>query len=279
MNEMKILLALALLWSSAFAQKALRTEENLDGLKSLRVVIDIGAANVHLKRVNDAGRAFLLDYGYPEDEKVPAFDYGVDGNVGILHLSNMRSHGSFPFFGIHGNRDSVKIELARSVPVSLKMKFGIGDAIVDLGGMQISDATFSTGVCDFDLNFSSPNSIECEKLEIKTGISSCSVENLSNARARFIELNGGLGSMKIDFGGVLQHDCEVRIKSGLGSVEISIPSDINTSITAPGNFVNSVNVSGFYAEGDGVYRSDKKSGPKLKISVDSGMGSVTIKSY
>ncbi len=276
---MKILLAITFLCSSAFAQKVLKTEENLNGVKSMSVIINLGTVELNLKRVNVPAKAFRLDYGYSEDEKVPAFDYDVDGDVGVLHLSNEKSYGGFPFFGIHGDKDSVNIELTKSVPISLEMKFGIGDAKIDVGGIQISDATFSTGVCDFNLNFSSPNLIECDDVEIKTGISSVSVENLSNARAKYIEFNGGLGSMKIDFGGRLQRDCEVQIKSGLGSVEISIPSDINTSITAPGNFVNSVDVSGFYAQGDGVYRSDKKTGPQLKINVDSGMGSVTIKSY
>ncbi|MFZ1081954.1 MAG: hypothetical protein WAO19_08510 [Candidatus Kryptoniota bacterium] len=276
---MKILLTIAFLWSSAFAQKVLKTEENVNGVKSMRVVINLGTTELNLKRVNDQAKAFRLDYGYSEDEKVPVLEYDVDGDVGVLHLSNEGSHGSFPFFGLHGDKDSVNIELANSLPISLKMKFGVGDANVDLGGMHISDAAFSTGVCDFNLKFSSPNLIECDDVEIKTGISSISVKNLSNARAKYIEINGGLGSMKIDFGGRLQRDCEVKVNSGLGSVEISIPSDINTSITAPGNFVNSVDVSGFYAQGDGAYHSDKKTGPQLKINVDSGMGSVTIRSY
>ena len=275
---MKILLIISFLWSSAFAQKVLKTEQDINGVKSLRVVINLGMSELRLKRTNSPATAFSLNYDYSEEEKVPELDYDIEGDVGVLHLSN-EGHGSFPFFGFHGNKDSVSIELANSVPASLKMKFGVGDANVDLGGMKISDATFSTGVCDFKLNFSSPNIIECNDLEIKTGISSISVENLSNSHARYIEFNGGLGSMKIDFGGKLQHDCEVKIKSGLGSVDISIPSDINTSITAPGNFVNSVDVSGFYAQGDGAYRSDKKTGPQLRITVDSGMGSITIRSY
>jgi hypothetical protein len=206
-------------------------------------------------------------------------DYDVEGTRGVFHFSNQKEGVHFPWFNIHGDRDTASIELADSVPVSLTMNFGVCDANIDLGGMQISDATFSTGVCDFNLNFSSPNQIECDNIQIKTGVSSVSVKKLANAHARDVEFNGGLGSLKIDFGGKLQRDCSVHVKTGLGSVEISIPSGTNTIITAQGSFLNSVDVSGFYAQGDGEYRSSAKTGPQLKLNIDSGLGSVTIKSY
>lgn len=276
---MKTLLAIMILCSAAFAQKVLKTEEDLNDVKSIKATIDLGTVELSLRRVHDATKAFRLYYNYSEDEKVPVLEYEIKGERGIFHLSNGKDGGHFPLFGIHGNKDSASIELANSVPISLSMNFGVCDANVDLGGMEISDATFSTGVCSFDLSFSSPNVIECDEINVKTGISSVSVENLANARARNIEFNGGLGSIKIDFGEKIQRDCSVSVKSGLGSVEISIPSSINTIITAPGGFLNSVDVSGFYSQGDGVYRSSVKTGPQLKLRIDSGLGGVTIRSY
>jgi hypothetical protein len=282
---MKSLVTVLILWVSivgyspfGFAQKILTAGEDLDGVKSLKATFSLGISEVVVKKVDDPHKAFTLNYDYSKSEKVPVFDYTIDEDVGVLRLAN-ESHGSFPFFGLRGDKDSVCVGLATAIPVSLTMKFGVGDAIVDLGGVRVTDAYFSTGVCDFKLSFSSPNLVECNNLQIKTGISSTSVENLSNARAKYVEFDGGLGSMKINFGGKLECDCDVRIKSGLGSVEITIPATLNTTITAPGNLVNNVDVSGFYAQGNGVYRSDKKSGPLLRIKVESGMGSVTIKSY
>lgn len=276
---MKTVLAALLLVSTAFCQKTLSTEENLNGIKSLKATINLGVVDLTLKKVESPSKAFRVYCSYSEDAKVPVLDYEVDGNKGVFNFSNQKEGGHFPWFNIHGDKDTASIELANSVPVSLTMNFGVCDAKVDLGGMQISDATFSTGVCDFDLNFSSANHIECEEIQVKTGVSSVSVENLANAHARHVEFNGGLGSVKIDFGGKLRGDCSVHVKTGLGSVEISIPSGINTIITAPGSFLNSVDVSGFYAQGDGEYRSSVKTGPQLKLNIDSGLGSVTIKSY
>jgi hypothetical protein len=276
---MKTILAVLFLASSAFCQKALKADENLDGVKSIRAVINVGTVDLKLTRVDNSSKAFRVYCSYSEDEKVPVLDYEVEGNRGILNFSNQKDGSRFPWFNIHGDKDSAIVELANSVPVSLTMNFGVCDASVDLGGMQLSDAVFSTGVCDFKLDFSSANQIECDDIQIKTGVSSVSVENLSNAHARHVEFNGGLGSLKIDFGGKLESDCQVHVKTGLGSVEISIPSGVNTEITAPGSFLNSVDVSGFYAQGDGEYRSSVKKGPQLKLDIDSGMGSVTIKSY
>jgi len=279
-GAMKTILAILFLTSSAFCQKVLNTEENLNGVKSLKAIINIGTVNLKLKKVSNPEKAFRVYYSYSEDEKVPILDYDVEGEKGVFHFSNQKNSGShFPWFNIHDNKDTAIIELANSVPVSLTMNFGVSDANVDLGAMQISNATFETGVSDFNLNFSSPNQIDCEELRIKTGVSSVTVDKLANARARNVEFNAGLGSLKIDFGGKLQSDCSVRVKTGLGSVEISIPTGTNAIINAPSSFLNRVDVSGFYAEGDGEYRSSTKRGPLLRLNIDSGLGSVTVKSY
>ncbi len=279
-GAMKTILATLLLVSSAFCQKALNTEEDLNGVKSLKAIISIGTVDLTLKRTTDPDKAFKVYCSYSEDEEVPILDYDVQDGKGIFHFSNQKDGGShFPWFNIHGDKDTAIIELANSVPVSLTMNFGVCDAAVDLGGMQISNAAFSTGVCDFNLDFSTPNQIECHDVQIKTGVSSVSVEKLANARASNVEFNGGLGSVRIDFGGKLLRDCDVRVRTGLGSVEISIPANTNTLINAPSSFLNSVDVSGFYAQGDGVYRSSVKTGPLLKLNIDSGLGSVTIRTY
>lgn len=276
---MKTFLTILLLCSTAFAQRSLKTGEDLGGAKSIRAVIKLGAVNLQLRGARDPQKAFRLYYSYSEDQKVPRLTYEVDGDNGMFRLSNDKEHDNFPFLGFGKGKDTVDLELSDSVPVSLDVGFGVCEATVDLGGMEISDANFATGVCSFDLNFSSPNKIDCSNLSVKTGISSVTVENLSNAHAKSIEFNGGLGSMKIDFGGELVTDCDVRVKTGLGSVDISIPSDINTTITTPESFLTSVDVAGFYSQGGGVYRSSVKKGPQLKIYVESAMGGVKITSY
>lgn len=276
---MKTLFTVLLLCATAFAQKSLKTSEDLSGAKSIRAEIKLGAVDLQLRGTRDPQKAFRLYYSYSEDQKVPRLSYDVDGEKGMFTLSNGDEHDNFSFLGLGKGKDTVDLELSDSVPISLDMGFGVCDAMVDLGGMEISDANFATGVCSFDLNFSSPNKIDCSNLSVKTGISSVTVENLSNAHAKSVEFNGGLGSMKIDFGGKLVADCDVRVKTGLGSVDISIPSDINTIITTPESFLTSVDVAGFYSQGGGVYRSSVTKGPQLKIHIESAMGGVKITSY
>ncbi len=278
-GSMKTALAILLLCSTAFAQRSLKTGEDLGGAKSIRAIVKLGAVDLTLRGAHDSDKAFQLYYSYTRDEKVPRLMYEVQDDKGIFHLSNEKHHTNFPFPGFGKDKDTVDLRLSDSVPVSLDMGFGVCDAVVDLGGMEISDANFSTGVCSFDLNFSKPNKIECDNVSIKTGVSSVTVENLSNAHAKSVDFNGGLGSMKIDFGGKLVRDCTARIKTGLGSVDIAIPSDINTVITTPESFLTSVDVAGFYSQGGGVYRSSTKKGPELRIYIESAMGGVKIRSY
>lgn len=276
---MKTILTILLFCSTAFAQGTLNTSEDLGGAKTIKAVIKLGAVELSLKGTRDPQKAFRLDYTYGKDEMVPRLMYEVEGDKGVFALSNDKEHTNFPYLNFGKSKDSVDLELSNSVPVSLDMGFGVCDANVDLGGMEISNARFATGVCSFDLNFSSPNKIDCDNISVKTGISSVTVENLSNAHAKSIEFDGGLGSMKIDFGGKLVTDCDVRIKTGLGSVDIAVPSDINTTIITPESFLTSVDVAGFYSQGGGVYRSSVKKGPQLKIHIQSAMGGVKVRSY
>lgn len=272
-------MVILVLASTAFAQRSLKTYEDLRGVHQVSAVLSLGSVDLKIRKVEDPSKAFTIRYAYSEDEKVPKLTYVVDGDRGMLLLSNEKGGDHVSLWNFHEEKDSVLLELATEVPLSLKANFGVCDADVDLGGMKVTDAVFSTGVCSFTLDFSSPNRVSCEDLRIKTGISSIVVNNLANARASHIELEGGVGSIKVDFGGKLSSDCEVRIKSGLGSVDISIPEDINTTIRTPESFLTGVDVAGFYSEGGGVYRSKVRTGPQLKIKIDSGLGGVDVKSY
>lgn len=276
---MKTLIAVLLVASTALAQRNLKTDEDLRGAKHITVILKLGAVDLGLRKSNDPSKAFKIFYSYSEEEKVPRLSYDVDGDEGTFRLSNNKGDADYSFWRFHNTKDSVNLELSQSVPMSMTANFGVCDANVDLGGMKVTDAAFSTGVCSFSLNFSTPNQIQCEKVTIKAGISSISVNDFANARAKSIDLEGGIGSIKVDFGGKFTTDCDVRIKTGLGSVDISIPSDINTTITTPESFLTGVDVAGFYSEGGGVYRSKMTTGPYLHIMIESGMGGVNIKSY
>jgi len=278
-NKLKTALSILLIATSAFAQKSLKTDADVAGAKFIKAVLNLGAVELNVKKCVEKSKAFKIVYNYSEDEKLPSLSYDVDDEKGFFTLSNGKGSDNLPFFGIHGEKDNVTLELTGSVPLAVEANFGVCDANVDLGGMMITSAVFSTGVSSFNLDFSNPNKVSCEDIKIKTGISSISVRDLNNARAKYIELEGGVGSMKVDFGGDLQSDCEVQIKTGLGSVEISIPSDINTTITTPESFLTGVDVAGFYSEGGGVYRSKVKEGPHLRIKIDSGLGGVEVKAY
>ena len=150
---MKTLLATILLFQTAFCQKTLRSEESLEGVKSIKVVVNVGTIYFVLKRIDDPGKAFSLYCTYPEEGKMPNLEYEVEGEKGVLHFSNEKQGSHFPWFRINGGKDTARLLLANSVPISLSMNFGVSDANIDLGGMRLSDATFSTGVCDFNRFF------------------------------------------------------------------------------------------------------------------------------
>jgi hypothetical protein len=275
---MKALIVILLFPVLLFSQnKEFNAEEELLGATSIDARISLGLVEMHMGKVREAGKAFKVNYSYSQDSKPPELYYEVSNGRGYLKFSN--DHNKLNLFGLKSQRSNAYIELASSVPLSLELNLGVCNGNIDLGGMKLKRADISTGVSSLHVNFSEPNQIRAEVIRIKGGVSSVDVTNLANANASRIEYSGGVGSAKLDFGGRLQGDCTAKIETGLGSIEILVPSNMYVTVKTPESFLTGIDVKGFYSEGKGIYRSQESSGPHLDIRVESAFGSVSVKTY
>ncbi|MGC8596146.1 MAG: hypothetical protein ACP5US_09235 [Candidatus Kryptoniota bacterium] len=275
---MKPLIFVLLSFSLAFSQsKEFKADEELLGATSIDARINLGLVEMQLRRTEESGKAFKVDYSYPQESKPPELYYEVSYGKGYFRFSN--DHNSVSLFGLKSRKNNAYIELSRSVPLSLELNLGVCNGNIDLGGMKLRRADISTGVSSLHLNFSEPNQIRAEVIRIKGGVSSIDVSNLANANASRIEYSGGVGSAKLDFGGKLQGDCSARIETGLGSIEILVPGNMSVTIRTPESFLTGIDVQGFFSEGKGIYRSKETGGPHLDIRIESAFGSVSVKAY
>lgn len=275
---MKALIVILVIPALAFAQtKEFNAEEKLLGANSIDARINLGLVEMQMQKTREADKAFKVNYNYPQDSKPPELYYEVSNGRGYFKFSN--DHKSVNLFGLKSHKSNVYVELTRSVPLSLELNLGVCDGDIDLGGMKLKRADISTGVSSLHINFSEPNQIRAEVIKIKGGVSSVDVTNLANANASLIEYSGGVGSAKLDFGGRLQGDCSAKIETGLGSIEILVPSNMSVTIRTPDSFLTGIDVRGFFSEGKGIYRSKEAGRPRLDISVESAFGSVSVKTY
>jgi hypothetical protein len=160
------------------------------------------------------------------------------------------------------------------------LELGAGRGELDFTGLQIQDLRISTGASDVKLWCSQPNSISADNVEIESGVSKFTAEDLSNLNFRRLKFSGGVGSYRLGFGGRLVQDGEVSIDVGLGAVVINLPEQLAARLQYDDNWFSRFSFDGdFHQPRDGVYETTGYADAKhrLKFSIDAGLGSVKIR--
>jgi predicted membrane protein len=57
------------------------------------------------------------------------------------------------------------------------------------------------------------------------------VRRLGNARFEEASINGGIGELKVDFGGELLHEARAEIDLDIGETEIEVPGDVGVRLS------------------------------------------------
>lgn len=172
------------------------------------------------------------------------------------------------------------MRFSQSVPISFDIELGMGKADIDMTGLQVKDLSLSTGASSVILRFDEKNKAFIENLSIETGLSKFKAYGLSNANFQNLKFEGGVGSYLLDFGGSLDHEVNVDIEIGLGSVTLVVPDHLGAKIYYEKSWIASIDLPKNYEEEEeNTYLSSNyyDSKGKLNFHVEAGLGSVTIK--
>jgi hypothetical protein len=102
------------------------------------------------------------------------------------------------------------------------------------------------------------------------------LKNLANANAASIVFESGVGNYTLDFGGSLQRDSSVSVRSGVSNVTLIIPAGLSATVRISGGLSNVQFPSGWTQSGQTYTQSG--SGPLLTIVIDMGAGNLQITS-
>lgn len=120
----------------------------------------------------------------------------------------------------------LRVGLARGVPLDLRVEFGAGDAVLQLGGLSLSNLAVSTGASDATVRFDAPNPIVLDRLKFEVGAAGFKAINLGNARARSLIVEAGAGDVDLDFGGHWTNDVTLDLTAALGAVHVHVPRGV-----------------------------------------------------
>jgi hypothetical protein len=197
---------------------------------------------------------------------------GVDGNDN-LHLPDDHDHDH------DGGR--MTLRLGRNVPIDLDLEFGAAKAEIELGGLMVRNAEISTGASETRVDFSEPNRIQMDRLNIDVGAAQFEARGLGNANVREVELHGGVAEMTLDFSGQWRGDTHVNADFGLGSLTLRVPRNVGVRVhkeTLLASFEGPRMSRRDGGDGDGDYYSDnwEQAQRHLTVDIEGAFGDITI---
>jgi len=291
MNGSKIwfvLVFLTFVWSKENSDISEETYSfDVSDVSRMDVTISYGLGELNISSSQDENRIEGV-IEYDSEYVVPDVNYHSIGSKGKLDINvespRHRHHEDDEWkfnFGEGLRRDKyegkVDFQLPPSKSIDIEMDFGLGEADLDFSELSISDLHMDCGLSDVTLSMNSTNPVSCRKLSISSGLGDFNANELGNLKPQEFQLVVGLGSASIDLTGDITEDIEGSIEVGLGSLDLTLPKNVNIKIEVEDTFLSSVDVNGLVKEYDEwVTRKWDKRLPTIELEINVGLGSVDV---
>jgi hypothetical protein len=121
-----------------------------------------------------------------------------------------------------------------AAPMRLQITAGAYQGVFDLGGLSLQQLDIVDGAAKTQVDFSSPNPSQMERLRYVTGASTVTLTGLANANPAAMEFAGAAGTYVLDFSGQLRSDAKVKITVAGGTLRIEVPGTTRARVTMKG---------------------------------------------
>ncbi|MGA2111008.1 MAG: toast rack family protein [Anaerolineales bacterium] len=160
------------------------------------------------------------------------------------------------------------------VPMNLTIEAGAYHGNLDLTGLFLRNLSISDGASQSEVNFGQPNPETMQLFSFRTGASTATLRGLANANFQEMTFDGGAGDFTLDFGGELRHSATLRLRTGVSSVRLVVPTGLNVLVTTQSGPSSVQTDAGWRASGS-TYRHGG-TGPLLSITIEMGLGSLSL---
>lgn len=234
----------------------------------------LGACRFQLKRGQQT-EWVTGTYEHPED----LLPLKIEQQGGTIHVQQEKKLGGWGSF-FNRQYPTLKLALGNAKPFAMTVNAGAYEGELDLGGLPVTKLKLNQGAGKVTINFSTPNPQRLSEIDVEAGAMELVMKNLSNANFDKLDLDGGASSYKLDFGGTLQRDADVKINAGAASVKLVIPNHVPVKITATASLGSIESGEGF-SKRDGVICNEAALAgqtPVLSIKATISLGSLEITS-
>ena len=175
---------------------------------------------------------------------------------------------------------NLELQLGTSRPYQLEIDGGANETVADLGGIPLTRLVFRHGAGKSDVDFSRPNPADMAALEISAGGVAMDLRNLANANFAEMTVSGGAAQYRVDFGGELRRDGEVKLNAGVASVEVRLPAATPARVRSE-SLLGALDVGDGFMTREGAYWNEGAAAgrtPMLHVAINSVLGAVTVRS-
>ncbi len=244
--------------------------------KQLDVNLAFGAGELRIYP-EDIKEAAILDVDYDERKYSYDVNYDVTKRTGELKIECVRDHNE----KIDTDNNQCDITFSTRYPMTMDLQCGAAKADIDFGGLPIEKMQIQIGAAAAEIGFSEINPVRMENFAINAGASSLKMYHLGNANFDNMEFDGGVGSYTLDFRGDFTGEANIKIKVGLGSMDIVLPQNIPVRVeTESSKWLSSVELhhNNLNEMDDGIYESDdfKQAKTRITLSLEVGLGSIDV---
>jgi len=230
------------------------------GEHSVRVRYPVGRLSM---RATSDPVLYSMQLRYDEDRMRPIHRFDAESRRLTLGFEGDNDR----WRNYHGEFDQSELTLAfsQAVLLDLDLELGAAEARIDVGGLSVSRMRIETGAADARLDFSAPNKARMRRLDIQLGAASFVVRNLGNANVGDISVEGGVGSIDLDFGGAIEQDVTVNANVAIGKLALRLPQTVGIRVEIQ-KVLASFEHPGLTKRGDAYY-SDNWDDAKVRMRV------------
>jgi hypothetical protein len=174
-------------------------------------------------------------------------------------------------FGEGEQDNRIKIAIPAGTPFALEGTVGIGESIIELGGLSVQSVDLDLGTGSHTLKFDEPTPAPIESFDLAAAIGELRVSGLGNASPQRVSVRHRIGEVNIGLRGGWQRDADVAIRCGIGECAVRVPSDVAVELLSTGVTVGDFHTSGLERlpqPGAGV--------PTLRLDLSGKIGEVRV---
>jgi hypothetical protein len=174
---------------------------------------------------------------------------------------------------------TLDLQLGAARPFELTIEGGANETTLELGGLPVARLAIRQGAGRSTVDFATPNPTEMSVLDVASGGVAIEMRDLANANFAEMTIAGGAASYQLRFGGELRRDAEVRLNTGVSSVDIGVPATTPSRISSQ-SVVGGLDVGDGFVTREGAFLTEAAAAggsPSLRIAVVSMFGAVRIR--